>query len=303
MPFPAECYRSAHISVCNLAQKASGVTLLIGPSPSWNLGTSVSLMTPLISFSSMSHPSWATHAFSLIPGLHLRVAVHTYPSCFGCVPRYSVYLLRFRVLNFMLIFSPSLYSNLFGKNFSRVFYPLRPWSSWRVSFPVKAHWLSLSDDWTVYQQGPWLFVVVVQLLSCAKSLWPHGLQHGLQASLSFTISQSLPKLMSIESAVLSKYLILVPFSCLQSFPASGSFPMSQFFASCGQNIEVSASASVHPMNTQGWSPSGWTGWTSLQSKGLSRVSSNTTVQKHQFFSAQPSSQSNSHIHTWPQEKP
>ena len=92
-------------------------------------------------------------------------------------------------------------------------------------------------------------------------------------------------------------------SHLQSFPASGSFPMSQLFASGGQSIGVSASASVLPMNIQDWFPLGWNGWISLQSKGLSRVFSNTTVQKHQFFSAQPSSQSNSHIHTWSQEKP
>ena len=97
---------------------------------------------------------------------------------------------------------------------------------------------------------------------------------------------------------------VIPFSsCPQSFPASGSFQMSQLFPSGGQSIGVSASTSVLPMNTQGWSPLGWTGWISLQSKGLSRVFSNTTVQKHQFFSAQLSSQSNSHIHTWPLEKP
>ena len=83
----------------------------------------------------------------------------------------------------------------------------------------------------------------------------------------------------------------------------GSFQMSQFFTSGGQSIGVSASASVLPMNIQDWSPIGWTGWISLQSKGLSRVFSNTPVQKHQFFSAQLSSQSNSHINTWPQEKP
>ena len=80
---------------------------------------------------------------------------------------------------------------------------------------------------------------------------------------------------------------VVPFSsCLQSFPASGSFQMSQLFASGGQNIGVSASTSVLPMNTQDWSPLGWTGWISLQSKGLSRVFSNTTVQKHWFFGTQ-----------------
>ena len=97
---------------------------------------------------------------------------------------------------------------------------------------------------------------------------------------------------------------VVPFSsCPQSLPASGSFPMSQLFAWGGQSIGVSALASVLPMNTQDWSPLGWTGWISLQSKGLSRVFSNTTVQKHQFFSIQLSSQSNSHIHTWLLEKP
>ena len=80
-------------------------------------------------------------------------------------------------------------------------------------------------------------------------------------------------------------------SCPQSFPASGSFPMSQLFAWGGQSIGVSASASFLTMNTQDWSPLGWTGWISLQSKGLSRVFSNTTVQKHQFFGTQPSSQS------------
>ena len=97
---------------------------------------------------------------------------------------------------------------------------------------------------------------------------------------------------------------VVPFSSWpQSLPASGSFPMSQLFPRGGQIIGVSASASVLPMNTQDWSPLGWTGWISLQSKGLSRVFSNTIVQKHQFFSVQLSSQSNSHIHTWLLEKP
>ena len=96
----------------------------------------------------------------------------------------------------------------------------------------------------------------------------------------------------------------VPFSsCLQSFPASGSSQMSRLFASGGQSNGVSASTSVLPMNTQGWSPLGWTGWISLESKGFSRVFFNTTVQKHQFFSAQLSLWSNSHIHTWWLGKP
>ena len=97
---------------------------------------------------------------------------------------------------------------------------------------------------------------------------------------------------------------VVPFSsCPQSLPASESFPMSQLFASGGQSIGVSALASFLPKNTQNWSPLEWTGWISLQSKGLSRVFSNTTVQKHQLFGTQLSSQSNFHIHTWPLEKP
>ena len=125
-----------------------------------------------------------------------------------------------------------------------------------------------------------------------------------QASLSITNSQSLLILMSIESVMPSNHLILccplfLPHS---SFLASGSFPMSQFFASGGQSIGVSASASVLPMNTQDWFPLGWTGLISSQTKGLSRVFSNTTVQKHQFFGIQLSSQSNSHIHTWPLAK-
>ena len=97
---------------------------------------------------------------------------------------------------------------------------------------------------------------------------------------------------------------VVPFSsCPQSFPKSRSFKMSQLFASGGQSTGVSASASVLPMHTQDWSPLEWTGWISLLSKGLSRVFSNTTIQKHQFFGPQLSSESNSHIHTWPLEKP
>ena len=122
-----------------------------------------------------------------------------------------------------------------------------------------------------------------------------------QASLSITHSQSLLKLMSIESVMPSNHLILccpllplsifasisvVPFSHLQSLPASGSFPLSQFFASGRQNIGVSVSASVLPLNIQERFPLGWTGWISLLSKGLSRVFSNTIVQKHQFFDTQ-----------------
>ena len=125
-----------------------------------------------------------------------------------------------------------------------------------------------------------------------------------QASLSSTNSWSLLKLMSIESVMPSNHLTSgIPFSsCLQSFPASGSFPMSQFFESGGQSTGASASPSVLPMNIQDWFPLGLTGLISLQSKGLSRVFFSTTGQKHQFFSTQLSLWSNSHIHTWLLEK-
>ena len=107
------------------------------------------------------------------------------------------------------------------------------------------------------------------------------------ASLSFSISQSLLKLMSIEPMMPSNHLILCcPLLLPSIFPTSGSFQMSQLFTLGGQSIGVSALASVLPMNTQDWSPLGWTGWISLQSKGLSRVFSSTIVQKHQFFDAQ-----------------
>ena len=125
-----------------------------------------------------------------------------------------------------------------------------------------------------------------------------------QASLSITNTQSSLRFTSIESVMPSSHLIpVIPFSsCPPSLPASESFPMSQLFAWGGQSTGVSALASFLPKNTQDWSLE-WTGWISLQSKGLSRVFSNTAVQKHQFFSMQLSSQSNSHIHTWPLEKP
>ena len=118
------------------------------------------------------------------------------------------------------------------------------------------------------------------------SLQPHGLQHARLPCASPTLracSNSCPLSQWRHPTISSSVIPL--FSCPQSFPASGSFPMSQFFSSGGQSIGVSASASVLPVNIQDWFPLGWTGWISLQSKGLS-VFSNTTVQKHQFFGAQ-----------------
>ena len=122
----------------------------------------------------------------------------------------------------------------------------------------------------------------------SDSLQPHGLQHARPPYPSPTLGAY------TNSCPLSWWFHptfscpVVPFSCLQSLPALGSFPMNQFFTSDGQSIRVSASASVLPVNIQDWFPLGLTGWISLQSKGQSRVFSNTTVRKHQFFSPQPS---------------
>jgi len=138
----------------------------------------------------------------------------------------------------------------------------------------------------------------------SNSLWPHESQHARPPCPTPTPRvhwDSRPSSQWCHPAISSSD---VPFSsCPKSLPESESFPMSQLFAWGGQSTGVSALASFLPKKSQGWSPSEWTGWISLQSKGLSRVFSNTTVQKHQFFGAQPSSQSSSHIHTWPLEKP
>ena len=137
----------------------------------------------------------------------------------------------------------------------------------------------------------------------SDSLRPHESQYARPACPSPTPgvhSNSRPSSPWCHAAISSS---VVPFSsCPQSLPASESFPVSQLFAWGGQSTWVSALASFLPKKSQGWSPSEWTGWISLQSKGLSRVFSNTTVQKHQFFGAQLSSQSNSRIFTWPLEK-
>ena len=137
----------------------------------------------------------------------------------------------------------------------------------------------------------------------SDSLLPHESQHARPPCPSPTPGvhpNSCPLSWWCHPAISSS---VVPFSsCPQSLPASESFPMSQLFAWGSQSTRVSALASFLPKSTQVGSSLGWTGWISLQSKGLSRVFSNTTVQKHQFFGAQLSSQSSSHVHTWPQEK-
>ena len=138
----------------------------------------------------------------------------------------------------------------------------------------------------------------------SNSLWPHELQHAMPPCPSPTPgvhSNSCPSSQWCHPAISSS--VFPCFSCPQSLPASESFPMSQLFAWGGQSTGVSALASFLPKKSQGLSPSEWTDWISLQSKGLSRVFSNTTVQKHQFFGTQLSSQSNSRIHTWLLVKP
>ena len=138
----------------------------------------------------------------------------------------------------------------------------------------------------------------------SDSLWPHGLQHTRPPC-----PMSTPRIYS-NLCPLSRWChsttssSVVSFSsCPQSLPATKSFPVSQLFAWGDQSTGVSAIALFLPKKSQGWSPSEWTGWISLQSKEISRVFSNTTVQKHLFFGSQPSSQSNSHIHKWLLEKP
>ena len=138
----------------------------------------------------------------------------------------------------------------------------------------------------------------------SDSLWPRESQHTRPPCPSPTPgvhSDSHPLSQWCHPAISSS--VVPSSSCPQSLPASESFPMSQLFTWGGQSTGVSALASFLPEKSQGWSPSEWTGWISLQSNGLSRVFSNNTDQKHQFFSTQLSSQSNSHIHTWPLEKP
>ena len=171
-----------------------------------------------------------------------------------------------------------------------------------------ADFLLLTDEHIVHGKwwAPWSGFSVSQFSHSvvSDSLRPHESQHARPPCPSPTPrvhSNSCPSSQWCHPAISPS---VVPFfSCPQSLPASRSFPMSQLFAWGGQSIGVSGSTSVLPMNIQDWSPLRWTGWISLQSKGLSRVFSNTTVQKHQFFSTQLSSQSKSHIHTWLLEKP
>ena len=160
-------------------------------------------------------------------------------------------------------------------------------------FTFQAYWEWPLTGWLQFNSVQFGHSVV------AKSLQPHRLQH---TSLPITKSWSLLKLMSIESVMPSNPLIVChPLLLLQSFPASGSFPMSWLFASGGRSI--AASASILPVNIQGWFPLGLIGLISLLSKGLSRVFSGITIRKHKFFGAQPSLRFKFHICTWLLEKP
>ena len=179
-------------------------------------------------------------------------------------------------------------------------------------WPEPGDWFIVCTSQPMYDfpsliSGCWGLDFLSIQFSCSvvsDSLRPHEVQHARPPCPSPTPRvhpNSCPSSRWCHPAFSSS---VVPFSsCPQSLPASESFPISQLFAWGGQSIRVSALASVLPKNTQDWCPLEWTGWISLQSKGLLRVYSNTTVQKHQFFGTQLSSQSNFHIHTWPLEKP
>ena len=177
------------------------------------------------------------------------------------------------------------------KNLNELFgQPNTFWSSWRLRIRN-----------TVYIKRNLMKCHSVQFSRSvvSDSLRPHESQHARPPCPSpapRVYSNSCPSSQCCHPAISSS---VIPFSsCPQSLPASGSFPLSQLFTWGGQRTGVSASVSVLPMNTQDWSPLGWTGWISLQSKGLSRVFSNTTVKKHQFLGTKISLYSNSHIHTW-----
>ena len=157
----------------------------------------------------------------------------------------------------------------------------------------------MEETFSIHQKSMLQFSSVQWLSRVRLFAIPWIAAHQASLSTPGVHSDSRPLSQWCHPAISSSVL---PFSsCPQSLPASESFPMSQLFAWGGQSTEVSALASFLPKKSQGWSPSEWTGWISLQSKGLSRVFSNTTVQKHQFFGTEPSSQSNSHVHTWPRK--
>ena len=237
---------------------------------------------------------WISHAWFLARGMSARwVDKHErWTSCVG-VYRWCLQCLETGGL-FLPLFSRSVVSDSLrphGLHTHRICRMQldRSWEAGRISGRVSQG----------KREGKELFSWSVM----SDSLQPHGPQHARPPCPSPSpraCSNSCPSCGWCHPTISSS---VVPFSsCLQSFPASGSFPVSQVFASRGQSVEASASALVLPMNIQDWFPLGWTGWISLQSKGLSRVFSSTTVWKHQFLGAQPSWWSNSHIHMWSLKK-
>ena len=188
------------------------------------------------------------------------------------------------------------------------FVPIFRWKGTDSSSFIHCNDLTQKDDPNIHSKGikdtnSFFLILLFSRSVISNSLWPHELQHAWLPCPSpspGTCSNSWPLSPWCHPTISSS---VIPFSCPQSLPASGSFPMSQFFPSGGQSIGVSAFAWILPVNIQDWFPLGWTGWISSQSKGLSRVFCNTTVQKHQFFGAQLSLWSNSHIHTRLLEQP
>ena len=227
------------------------------------------------------------------------------------------------VLNYLYTLFLSILSTFHRRDYlwasvAKVMEGRLPWTNWpwflpwimavtsdSIWFELQLPFLSpfpLTNRHSLSTQQPQIRSDQISRSVTSDSLWPHESQHAKPPSLSPTPGVHWDSRPSSQWCHLAISSSVVPFSsCPQSLPASECFPMSQLFAWGGQSIGVSASASFLPKKSQGWS-SEWTGWISLQSKGLSRVFSNTTLQKHQFFGTQPFSQSNSHIHTWPQEK-
>ena len=214
-----------------------------------------------------------------------------------------VHLNNFNIINVNNLVGTDIYGKVVA--FGRFWWGRKIASIIFSSVQVGILLLIVLEDINRKRKSPKIYISVQFSHSVVSdSLWSHESQHARPPCPSPTPrvhSNSHPSSRWCHPAISSS---VVPFSsCPQSLPASESFPMSHLFTSGSQSIGVSAVASVLPTNTQDWSSLEWTGWISLQSKGLSRVFSNTTVQNHQFFGAQLSLWSNSHIHIWPQEKP
>ena len=209
------------------------------------------------------------------------------------IPKIRLYILAYLTYHFF-------WEKLVVPKYGMLYYSRCSETGWKTSVPlIKLQYLFINKS--TYMAWEKFSSVRFTRSVMSNSFWPHELQHARPPCPSPTPrvhTDSCASTPWCHPAISSSLLLLASI-----FPSIRVFPMSQLFAWGGQSIGYSASASVLPMNTQDWSLLRWTCWISLQSKGLSRVFSNTTVQKHQFFDTQLSSQSNSHIHTWPLEKP